>query len=214
MVLVCHLRPYRPTQRIPSSSGQSTCEGVETKIAEQIEIEMFLCLTARCISSTWESANNGWQDLQHSSWHPFDHNTVSIATFFSAIALFPVSTLSKKGQSKNEAVGWRIHSLASAYGKRQKHRYFRTREAEADLAYRCAWTQRWKVGDHACKTQSCIHLESIHTAPARFEDNVLLGIEMRRCFEIDNYWWHHHLPAMKFSLTVFLRWAIGRHLAL
>ena len=152
--------------------------------------------TARCISSTWESVNNEWQDPRHSSWHPFGHNTVSIATFFSAIALFPVGASPKKGQSKNEAVGWRIHSLASAYGKRQKHRYFRTMGAEADLAYPCAWTQRWKAGDHACKTQLCIHLESIRIVPEHFQDNVLLRIEMRRFFELDNSWWHHHLPAM------------------
>ena len=43
-VLVCSLRPYRPTPRILSLSGQSTCEGVEKKIAEQTEIEMFLYL--------------------------------------------------------------------------------------------------------------------------------------------------------------------------
>ena len=86
--------------------------------------------TDRCILSTWESVNNEWQDPRHSSWHPFGHNTASITIYFSAITLFPGSASPKKGQSKNEAAGWRMHSLAIAYGKQQKHSYFRTREAE------------------------------------------------------------------------------------
>ena len=50
MMLGRRLSPYRPderqsgTPRIQSSSGQSAFEGVEKKIAEQTEIEMFLYL--------------------------------------------------------------------------------------------------------------------------------------------------------------------------